>query len=209
MKLESNGIIIGLRPFEERDMVARIFTRDFGVLAGMMRAAAVAKKNRPLVGQIGAVAWNARLDSHLGTFHFESARNLAAPLMSNAVALLYMNSAFALLIALLPEREKYESLWDDTVTMLQDPTARYVDWEMNLLSSLGYALDLTRCSNCGCADNLTHVSKRTGRAVCETCAAPYLDKCFSLPVDLNATRFFLARAAEEQGVTLPHARTMV
>lgn len=63
MKLESNGILIGLRPFNERDAIARVFTRDFGVLVGMMRGANVAKKNRPLLGQVGAVSWNARLDS--------------------------------------------------------------------------------------------------------------------------------------------------
>ena len=60
MKLESNGILIDLRPFGERDMVARIFTADFGVLCGMMRGAQIARKNKPLIGQIGAVAWNAR-----------------------------------------------------------------------------------------------------------------------------------------------------
>ncbi|HBS76774.1 MAG TPA: hypothetical protein DEA31_02875, partial [Alphaproteobacteria bacterium] len=31
MKLESVGILIGMRPMGERDSVARIFTRDFGV----------------------------------------------------------------------------------------------------------------------------------------------------------------------------------
>ena len=56
MKLESNGILIDLRPFGERDMVARIFTADFGVLCGMMRGAQIARKNKPLIGQIGAVA---------------------------------------------------------------------------------------------------------------------------------------------------------
>ncbi len=70
MKLESNGILIGLRPFNERDAIARVFTRDFGVLVGMMRGANVAKKNRPLVGQVGAATWNARLDSHLGIFNY-------------------------------------------------------------------------------------------------------------------------------------------
>ena len=72
MKLESVGILIGLRPFNERDSVARIFTRDYGVLVGMMRGAVVAKKNKPLVGQVGVAMWNARLDSQLGMFHWEA-----------------------------------------------------------------------------------------------------------------------------------------
>ena len=56
MQIETNGILISLRAFSERDAVAHIFTRDNGVLVGMLRGAMCAKKNRPLVGQYGAVS---------------------------------------------------------------------------------------------------------------------------------------------------------
>ena len=107
MKLESVGILISMRPMGERDSVARIFTRDFGVMCGVLRGAAVARTNRPLVGQIGAAAWNARLASQLGTFHWESSRNMAAPIMMSGVRLALLNSAFDLVATLLPEREAY------------------------------------------------------------------------------------------------------
>jgi len=213
MKLESVGIIIALRPFGERDVVARLFTRDYGMLVGIMKGAQVAKKNKPLVGQMGVATWNARLEDQLGAFHFENDRNLAAPIMSDARALSLLNSAFALLSALLPEREKYESLYQATESLLQnligDSARHYLDWEISLLRELGYALDLTHCSNCGRTDDLTHLSQRTGRAVCSECAAPYVSQCFPMPVDLNATKFFLSRIAAEQGVPLPNARNMV
>ena len=70
MKLESNGILIGLRPLNERDAIAHIFTQDYGVVVGVLRGAIVAKKNKPLLGQYGHMVWNARLDSQLGTFHW-------------------------------------------------------------------------------------------------------------------------------------------
>ena len=97
MQIETCGILINLRPFSERDMIAHIFTRDNGVLVGMLRGAASAKKNTPLVGQYGSVSWNARIDSQLGTFHFESEKNIAAPLMLNADLLKIMNAVFALI----------------------------------------------------------------------------------------------------------------
>jgi len=210
MKLESVGIIIGLRPFGERDAVARIFTRDHGVLAGMMKGAMVARKNKPLVGQYGPCSWNARLDSQLGVFHFESEKNLAAPLMSDPAGLLYMNSAFALLAALLPERVEDAALFENTLEMLRAPSpAGYLDWEIRLLRSLGYALDLSKCSNCTCIDNLNFMSKRTGRAVCTDCAAPYMDHVFPLPATLIVARFFLGRAAEEHGVKIPADREFI
>jgi recombinational DNA repair protein (RecF pathway) len=56
VKLESHGILISMRAFGAADAIAHIFTQDFGVMTGMLKGAAVAKKNRPLVGQIGAVS---------------------------------------------------------------------------------------------------------------------------------------------------------
>ena len=75
MKLESRGILISLRPFNERDALAHIFTHDYGIVVGMMRGAVVAKKNKPLVGQVGNMSWNARLDSQLGVFHWAVDKN--------------------------------------------------------------------------------------------------------------------------------------
>ncbi len=215
MKLESYGILIGLRPFGERDSVAHIFTADYGVLTGMLRGSAVAKKNRPLVGQTGTVAWSARLDSQLGVFHWESDRNMAASLMTDARKLGVMNAAFALIDALLPERECYAQLFEDTRRLLSDlaapgdASAAYLEWETKLLGELGYALDLSHCSGCGARENLNFLSPRTGRAVCDTCAAPYVNRLYKLPVTLAVTARFLDMICEQQGGRLPMARVML
>ena len=213
MKLESRGILIGLRPFNERDAIARVFTRDFGVLVGMMRGANVAKKNRPLVGQVGLATWNARLDSQLGMFHWEAEKNLSATIMMNPNALLCMNAAFEILGALLPEREEYNVLYDETLELLGALTTGNVDayltWEINLLRDLGYALDLSRCSGCGVVDSLNYLSPRTGRAVCEKCAAPYVDRLYKLPVNLNTTLRFLENICTQQGANVPPMRRMI
>ena len=214
MKLESDGILIDLRPFGERDMVARIFTADFGVLCGMMRGAQIARTNKPLVGQFGGAVWNARLDSQLGTFHWESEKNLAAGLMMRRDTLEYMNCAFALLVALVPEREQYGVLYDETISLMQNLNRdssgdAYLHWEMALLRELGYALDLSACAGCGVREKLMYLSPRTGRAVCASCGAPYADKLYKLPLDLSVTRRFLERVCFAQGIELPVARRML
>ena len=56
MQIETSGILINMRPFSERDMIAHVFTHDNGVMVGMLRGGAVAKKNKPLVGQFGTVS---------------------------------------------------------------------------------------------------------------------------------------------------------
>jgi len=206
MKLESVGIIVAMRPFGERDAVAHIFTQDFGVLSGMLRGAVVAK-NKPMVGQMGAVAWGARLESQLGVFHFEAQKNLSVAAMMDNKNLAYMNSMFALLVALLPEREAYQNLYAATIETVSGVSAEsYLQWELVLLRELGYALDLSRCANCGRTDDLVFLSPKTGRAVCKNCGAPYADKLFRLPVNLGITLRFLENACRGLDVSVPNYR---
>ncbi len=213
MKLETSGILIALRAFSERDCVAQIFTHDYGILTGVLRAAVVAKKNKPLVGQYGTVVWNARIDTQLGTFHWESEKNLAASLMFSATGLSCMNAAFDILATLLPEREEYKVLYKATLDLLvrlaAGDVAQYVNWEQVLLRELGYALDLSCCSGCGTTDDLHYLSPRTGRAVCSGCAQPYLNKLYRLPIDSDVTFRFLESVCAQHGVQVPMSRKMI
>lgn len=215
MKLESVGILIGLRPFDEKNAIAQIFSREHGVMSGMMRGAIVARTNRPLVGQVGSVSWNARLDDALGVFHWEPEKNLSAPIMVNANLLPFMNSAFGLITTMLPERESYEHLYDETIKLLNTlpasdaPADEYLNWEINLLRELGYALDLTHCSGCGKTENLNYLSPKTGRAVCDECAEPYINKLYKLPVTLNTTLRFLENICTTVGAPVPQFRLML
>ena len=215
MQIETEGILINMYPFSERDMIAHIFTQDAGVLVGMLRGGAVAKKNKPLIGQYGAVSWNARLDSQLGVFHWEPEKNLSATLMLNNDSLKLMNSAFALLNTLIPERESYEKLYTNTLGLLSDlaisqsPYDDYLKWELDLLGELGYALDLSKCSGCQTTNNLCYVSPKTGRAVCANCGEPYKDKLYKMPVSLAMTQRFIDGICKAQGVDIPVARKML
>ena len=213
MKIESVGILIGLRPLNERDSVAHIFTRDNGVLVGVMRGAQVAKKNKPLVGQVGQVAWNARLDSQLGVFHWEAEKNIAAGYIAKPTVLMCLNSVFELLLNLLPEREAYTDLYDNTVFCLEnldsDVQVVYLRWEINFLQELGYALDLSCCSGCGTTRDLNYLSPRTGRAVCNKCAQPYITKLYTLPLNLDVTYQFLDSICLQQGVRMPLMRKIL
>lgn len=215
MKLESVGILIALRPFDEKNAVAQIFTREYGVMSGMLRGAISTRANKPLVGQVGSVSWSARLDSALGVFHWEAEKNLAAPIMQNANLLSFMNAAFDLIGAMLPEREPYPNLYDETIKMLTTlggksvPGDEYLRWEIIFLRELGYALDLTHCSGCGRTENLSYLSPKTGRAVCNDCAAPYINKLYKLPITLDITLRFLENVCLTQGAKVPQFRTML
>ncbi|MBO7509038.1 MAG: DNA repair protein RecO [Alphaproteobacteria bacterium] len=215
MTLESTGILIALRPFDERNAVARIFSRDFGVMTGMMRGALNARTNKPLVGQVGSVSWNARLDSALGVFHWDAERNLAAPIMGNTFALQFMNSAFEMVSTLLPERENYTNLYDATLNLLtnlpqcSDMAQEYLNWEIGLIGELGYAFDLGHCSGCGRTTNLNYISPKTARAVCDDCATPYISKLYKMPINLGTTFAFLEKICHDMGANIPISRKIL
>ena len=216
MKLESEGILISLRPFDEHNAVASVFTLDYGIISGMMRGALSGAKNKPLVGQVGMVSWNARLDSALGVFHWESERNLAAPIMMNPKTLGFMNAVFDLSLNLLPEREAYLNLYNETLNALRkfalDPDSApdvYLSWEVCFLRELGYALNLTRCSGCGKTENLNYLSPRTGRAVCDDCAAPYVNRLYKLPLSLLTTFRFIENICVQQDAKIPQSRIVL
>ncbi|MDR0319532.1 MAG: DNA repair protein RecO [Rickettsiales bacterium] len=214
MQLESQGIIIGLKNYGERALIARVLTQGHGVLAGIVRGGQVSK-NRLMVGQLGHASWSARLESHLGTMKFAPERNLAALLMNDEESLSIMNSAFAMIADFLPEREAHEKVYFATLKLLAEiPRSSafganrrrmtdYLRWETELLSGIGYSLDFSKCAGCGCAKNLTHLSPKTGRAVCESCAAPHIEKLFSLPLGLSELEHFFNMFAVKP---LPKAR---
>ena len=213
MKLESNGILIGLRPFNERDAIAQIFSQDFGVVVGMLRGANVAKKNKPLLGQYGHMVWNARLDSQLGTMHWEIEKNLSVALLMSPDKLSCMNAGFELLVTLLPERQAYQELYEETIRLMfglaSDMPNAYLNWEIGLLRELGYALDLSHCSGCGKTNDLHFLSPRTGRAVCVDCAAPYVNRLYKLPLNIGITLRFIEGVCAQQGVAVPVMRQML
>lgn len=197
MKLESTGIIIELKPFGERDLVGRVFTKDFGILVGIFKAGQVAK-SKTILGQYGKVSWNARLDSQLGAFHFENEKNLITPFFNDSERLNQANSCFALLSKLSPERVPEPGLYSATSKFLISPwkETSYLEWEIALLTELGYGLSLNSCGNCGKTSGLTYISPKTGRAICKDCGAEYKDRLFSMPADLNVTKYFLEQIAE-------------
>ena len=79
---------------------------------------------------------------------------------------------------------------------------------MDLLSDLGYALDLSKCSGCQKTKGLCYISPKTGRAVCAECGAPYAEKLYKLPISLDVTKRFLNNICMVQGVDIPISRKM-
>ena len=130
----------------------------------------------------------------------------------------------------LPERQVNSKLYKETIEIVKYLNnndmiwvSRYVQWELLLLSELGYGLDLSQCAVTGEIENLKYVSPKSGRAVSELGAGIWVKKLLILPkflqkfntnaVDndelnygIKLTTFFLNRYVVSIGLKLPESR---
>ena len=57
----------------------------------------------------------------------------------------------------------------------------YINWELELLSEIGYGIDLSKCAVTSKKDELVYVSPTSGRAVTLEGAGLYKDRLIKLP----------------------------
>jgi DNA repair protein RecO (recombination protein O) len=230
MDWRDEGILLAVRPHGETAAIIEVFTPERGRHLGVVRGG-TSRKVAPFL-QPGAqldLTWRARLQDHIGSFTVEPVRSRAAAALSARRALAGLNAVTALLSVCLPEREAQPELYLRTERLLDLlgeeevwPLA-YLQWELALLDTLGFGLDLTRCAVTGETRNLIHVSPRSGRAVSRAGAGDWADRLLPLPpvlrgdgpaedadiaLALGTTGHFLDRkvAREMSGKPLPEAR---
>jgi DNA repair protein RecO (recombination protein O) len=189
MDWRDEGILLAVRPHGESSVIVETLTRDHGRHAGLVKGGKGVKMSPVLQpGTQLALEWRARLAEHLGHFRIEPVRSRAAAIMSDRAALGALNAIGALLVTLLPEREPNPQVYDRTVALADalaagewDWPARYALWEVDLLTALGFGLELTRCGATGVTEDLVFVSPRTGRAISHEAGGAWADKLLPLP----------------------------
>jgi DNA repair protein RecO (recombination protein O) len=190
------AIVLAARRHGETAAIVSLLTRAHGRHAGLVHGGA-GRRARGVYepGNRVAVAWRARLPEHLGHFACELVESRAAALLDDALRLAGLTAATALVDAALPEREPHTRVFDSLNRLLDRLCAaelvapwpaQYVRFELDLLSDLGFGLDLSRCAATGREDDLAFVSPKTGRAVSAAAAEPYRDRLLPLPGFLTA-----------------------
>ena len=185
------AMVLSARSHGETSVILTVFSEDCGRHAGVVRGG-MSRKLKPIL-QPGAqveVAWSARLESHLGSFSVEPVRSRAVDVMSGRLALEGMNALASLLATATPEREAMPDLYARS-QWLADQFGQgehwlpdYVRWELELLTELGFGLDLTSCAATGGLDELVYVSPKSGRAVSRAGGADWADRLLPLPAFL-------------------------
>ncbi|MDN3567299.1 DNA repair protein RecO [Paeniroseomonas aquatica] len=191
MSTEWNGpaIVLGTRPLGESGAVVSLLTEALGRHAGLAKGGASRAQSAVwLPGNLVEARWVARLPDQLGALSGEMVHPAAALAMEDPLSLSLLSAACAVAEGALPEREPHPRCFHGLVTLiarLGEGTAAalpdYIRWEAELLTELGYGLDLARCALTGGVEDLTLVSPRTGRAVSAAAGAPWADRLLPLP----------------------------
>jgi DNA repair protein RecO (recombination protein O) len=194
MEWTDEGFVLAGRRHGEGDLVLSLLTREHGRHAGLVkggsgrRAAGLYEPGNRL-----RASWRARLEEHLGNFACECLSQNAAALLDDALRLAALTSAAALAEAALPEREPHPRAFEGFDSLIEALRAtgdtlawarRYVLWELDLLSELGFGLDLGSCAVSGATADLAFVSPASGRAVSQAAAGTYRDQLLPLPAFL-------------------------
>jgi len=204
MEWRDQGVVLAVRRHGETAAIVEIFCAKHGRHLGVVRGGA-GRRMAPIL-QPGAqldVTWRARLSEHLGAFTIEPVKSRAAAVLDDPLALAGLNAVMSLAAFALPERQPEVRFYAQTQEVLAALVAGagwlplYLHWEMSLLATTGFGLDLSSCAVTGVSEGLAYVSPRSGRAVSQAGAGNWVDRLLPLPTGVLEDRPMSARDVSE------------
>ncbi len=188
MKIEDKGIILEIIKYSERDIIATIFSSKNGLYSGIFKNAQT-KTNlgKANLSNIVDFVWSARLAEHLGIFKLETNKSIYPYIFYDNTKLIAVRSILTILKYAVPERMPEPELYWllevllNKISSSQDWIKDYIDFEIELLSHLGYGLDLKKCVVTKKTENLYYISPKSAKAVSLEAGKDYHNLLFTLP----------------------------
>ena len=186
MNWSGPAIILSARAHGEGAAIVQIFAHEAGRYAGLVHG----RRNKTALlqpGNLVEASWRARLEEHLGVMTLELTAARTSDVLADRAALAALNSACAITLTALPERDPHPQVFDALDLVLSHFGDRsvwpalYVRWELGLLAELGFALELDKCAITGTREDLAYVSPNTGKAASRSAGAPYAERLLALP----------------------------
>ncbi len=191
------GIVLSASKYGEKGLVVSILTENHGRHVGWLnyyKSKNILSNVQP--GNFVKVFWKSRLLEQMGNFKIELLSSVSGKIFDEKLKLQALISLCSLLEKFLPERQIYSEIFDATKAFInllaihdeiqENQWAKgYVKWEVGLLSSIGFSLDLKKCAVTGQKDKLYYVSPKTGKAVSKEGAGKFAPKLFNLPFFLG------------------------
>ena len=189
MRWESNGLILNISKYNEKSYILEIFTEEHGKHKGIIRG--LHSKNKRSIIEPGNevfATWSGRLETHLGNYNVEPIKLWSSHVLQFKDKLSAISSICSLISLTMAERQPNPIIYFSSKKLIEivaskreDWIREYVFWEMQLLSEIGYGLDLERCAVTSKSSDLVYVSPSSGRAVTNEGAGDFRNKLLPLP----------------------------
>ena len=184
MRWESEGIVLGFNLHNEKSYILEVLTKEHGRHKGLIRG--IHSKNLRSVIEPGnevKALWSGRLESHLGNFTIEPVRSWSSLILNRKDKLTALSSLCSLISLTMAEKQPNDLIYYNSKEMIKkmssdddDWIKEYINWELGLLSEIGYGIDLSKCAVTSKKDELVYVSPSSGRAVTLEGAGAYKDR---------------------------------
>ena len=190
MRIETEAIVVAVRPHGEHGAVVRLMTPEHGLQACYVRGAR-GRRLGPVIlpGNQVQASLSSRTEVQLAQGAVELVHS-RGPLLGEPLPSAAIDWTCALTATALPEAQPYPRIYDaldgllaavEAAPAASSWGAALVRYELLLLAELGFGLDLDRCAVSGDSEQLVAVSPRSGRAVSAAEAEPYLGKLLIMP----------------------------
>ena len=159
MTWDDEGFLISKNKYNENSLIAEIFTKNHGKIAGIIFGGTSKKiKNYLQIGNRLHVNYNSKNENKLGYFNIEILKAYSPFFFDNPKKLLCISSAMQLIKILTADSQKNTNVHELIVNFFKILEAEkwlknYIFWELDLLTVVGYSLELKDLVNKDLLDN--------------------------------------------------------
>ena len=161
MNWDDTGFLLSKNRYNENSIITEIFTKERGKVSGIIFGGTSKKiKNYLQVGNLLYTNYNSKSVNRIGYFKIEIFKAFTPIYFDDPKKLNCISSSMNLIKILTADSQRNEDIYNsinDLYKILEEPDwlKRYIFWELNLLSILGFNLDLKQMVNKEILDNKT------------------------------------------------------
>ena len=161
MNWDDVGFLVSKNRYNENSLITEIFTKEHGKVSGIIFGGTSKKiKNYLQVGNLLYTTYNSKTVNRIGYFKIEIFKAFSPIYFDNPQKLNCISTAMSLIKILTADSQSNENVYrliNDFYIILSetDWLKKYVFWELELLSVLGFNLDLKQMVNKEIIDNKT------------------------------------------------------
>ena len=230
MQINDEGIIIKKNKYSESSLLISFFSLNHGINSGLVKGVLKKDFGTYEIGNKVYIKSSFRLDEQLWNCRFELIKNNSVNYFDNQNKLNALLAVCSIIDLSLPKNNPQINIYKKTINLIENLlsrewVAKYIFWELFLLSELGYGLDLEKCVVSGKKENLIYVSPKSGKAVSKKEGEKYKNKLLNLPkflIDKNVkpsndslkqaitlTGFFIDKFLKKNNKKLPFYRKKI